>query len=130
MPARMAASTSSPAARTSTGPTSPTKSPWSGVMVSAMIVSTPRRPPRRARGESLRPGVRRAPGLVLAVAALAPVHPHVDGPEHFGFELEQQPVLGPHVGVEGVSGLGAGGRPDVLVDEGTTDRPDVEVRQL
>src|SRR3954447_15387932 len=130
MPARMAASTSSCAARTSTGPTSPTKSPWSGVMVSAMVVTTPRRPPGRARSVRLRPGVRLAPHLVLPIAALAAVHPHVDGPEHLGFELEQQPVLGLHVGVEGLGRLRARGRPDVLVDEGPTDRPDVEVRQL
>src|SRR5689334_10727787 len=101
----MAVSTSASAERRSTAPTSPTKSPWSGVMLSAMVATTPRRPPRRARTLSLRVDVWPPPRLVLAITPLAAVHAHVDGPEHLGLELEQQPVLGLHVGVEGVGRL-------------------------
>src|SRR6476620_231562 len=64
--------------------------------------------------------------LVVAIGALAPVDAHVDRPSDVGDQLEQQAVLGLHVGEERV----APGGGHVLVDQAAGDRPDVEVRQL
>src|SRR5262249_49936062 len=68
----------------------------------------------------------------VALGALGAIDAHVDGSADLGNELEEQTVLGLHVGDEVVDRT----RPrriseaHVLLDQQSRDRPDVEVRQF